>query len=182
MRCPYCGLDDDRVIDSRSAEEGDAVRRRRACRACGQRFSTYERVEQPVLRVRKRSGDLELFDRDKVASGILRATKNLEIEPGAVRRAVARVEGHLREHHRQEVSSEEVGLEVLLALRELHEVAYLRFASVYKSFTRTEDFERELATLGTQAHAADAPATGAAGHDAPPPEGDPPSPGSPDEA
>ncbi len=172
MRCPYCGLDEDRVIDSRSAEDGGAVRRRRACRACGQRFSTYERVEQPVLRVRKRSGDLELFDRDKVATGILRATKNLEIEPSAVRRAVARVEGHLRDSHRHEVPSEEVGLEVLLALRELHEVAYLRFASVYKSFTRTEDFERELATLGTQEPAADAPATGGAGHDDADPDGD----------
>ncbi|MGM0818012.1 MAG: transcriptional regulator NrdR [Actinomycetota bacterium] len=170
MRCPYCGLDDDRVIDSRSAEEGDAVRRRRACRACGQRFSTYERVEQPVLRVRKRSGDLELFDRDKVASGILRATKNLEIEPSAVRRAVARVEGSLRDHHRHEVPSEEVGLEVLLALRELHEVAYVRFASVYKSFTRTEDFERELATLGSQEPGADAPDVGETARDDPPAE------------
>ena len=150
MRCPYCEVDEDRVIDSRTAEEGDAIRRRRACLVCGQRFSTYERVEQAPLQVRKRSGDLEPFDRDKVAKGMVRATKNLMLEPGAVRRAVARVEGRLRDQHRRHVSSEDVGAAVLDALSDLHEVAYLRFASVYKSFTSPEDFHRELAHLETR--------------------------------
>ncbi|QBI21293.1 transcriptional repressor NrdR [Egibacter rhizosphaerae] len=147
MRCPYCATDDDRVIDSRAA--GEAIRRRRACNSCGQRFSTYERVEQTPLRVRKRSGDVEAFDRDKVAKGIARATTNLPLEPGAVRRAVARVEGRLRDSGRREVTSDVVGGEVLAALRELHDVAYMRFASVYKSFTSPEDFHRELASLST---------------------------------
>ena len=147
MRCPYCDTDEDRVIDSRSAQDGHAIRRRRACLACGQRFSTYERVEQAPLLVRKRSGSVEPFDSEKVAKGMARATKNLALEPGAVRRAVAGVEGRLREQHRREVDSETVGAAVLDALRTLHEVAYLRFASVYKSFTRTEDFQRELAAL-----------------------------------
>ena len=147
VRCPYCEVDRDRVIDSRAAEEGQAIRRRRACLTCGQRFSTYERVEQVPLQVRKRSGDTEPFDRDKVATGIVRATKNLALEPGAVRRAVARVEGRMRDKHRRVVDSEDVGAAVLDALSDLHEVAYLRFASVYKSFTTPDDFHRELARL-----------------------------------
>ncbi len=147
MRCPYCDSDEDRVVDSRASDEGESIRRRRACRSCGQRFSTYERVEQSTLRVRKRSGALEPFDRDKVAKGIARATKNLALEPGAVRRASAQVEGRLRERNRREVTSTQVGAEVLVALRDLHEVAYLRFASVYKNFTTPQDFQRELATL-----------------------------------
>lgn len=150
MRCPYCDADDDRVIDSRSTDEGQAIRRRRTCGSCGQRFSTYERVEHAPLRVRKRSGTLEPFEREKVAKGIARATKNLPLEPGAVRRAAARVEGRLRERNRREVSSQEVGAEVLDALRDLNEVAYVRFASVYKSFTSPADFQRELERLAAE--------------------------------
>ena len=148
MRCPYCEVDEDRVIDSRAADEGQSIRRRRECVACGQRFSTYERVEQVPLQVRKRSGDAEPFDREKVAKGIVRATKNLALEPGAVRRAVARVEGRMRDQHRRIIDSEDVGAAVLDALADLDEVAYLRFASVYKSFTSPQDFHRELARLG----------------------------------
>lgn len=147
MRCPYCDVDDDRVIDSRSADAGDAIRRRRECLSCNQRFSTYERVEQAPLQVRKRGGTTEPFDREKVAKGISRATKNLALEPGAIRRAVAKVEGRLRDTNRRQITSEQVGSEVLAALRELHDVAYVRFASVYKSFTTPEDFQRELEGL-----------------------------------
>lgn len=147
MRCPYCGLDRDRVLDSRKAESGASVRRRRVCRACHQRFTTFERVEQPALRVRKRDGSVEPFDRAKVETGISRAATNLALEQGALRRAGARVEGRLREGHRGEVRSAEVGEAVLAALRELHPVAYLRFVSVYEGFTATEDFLRELAEL-----------------------------------
>ena len=135
------------MIDSRATEAGEAVRRRRACNGCGERFSTYERVEPAPLRVRKRSGRLEPFDRDKVAAGMARATTNLPLDPRAVPRAVARVEGRLRERGRREVDSGVVGAEVLAALRDLHEVAYVRFASVYKGFTSPDDFHRELATL-----------------------------------
>src|SRR5690606_13009440 len=127
--------------------EGDAIRRRRECLACQQRFSTYERAEQAPLLIRKRSGSTEPFDRDKVLSGIVRATKNLPLEPNAVRRAVARVEARLRSTGRRELPSEAVGAEVLDALRDLDPVAYVRFASVYKGFTSPEDFVRELASL-----------------------------------
>lgn len=147
MRCPYCGTDDDRVVDSRSAEDGGAVRRRRECRACSQRFSTYERAEQPALTVRKRSGEVEPFSRDKVAAGMHKATKNLPVEAGAVHRAVARVEARVRGLGQREVPSDMVGAEVMEALRELDPVAYVRFASVYKGFTSTEDFARELAAM-----------------------------------
>lgn len=147
MRCPYCGVDDDRVVDSRPSEDGEAIRRRRECRSCRQRFSTYERSEQPAVAVRKRNGIAEPFARDKVQAGMAKAAKNLDIEPDAIRRAVARVEAHVRGLNRREVPSEVVGAEVLAALRELDPVAYMRFASVYKGFTSPEDFRRELATL-----------------------------------
>jgi transcriptional repressor NrdR len=147
VRCPYCTADDDRVIDSRAAEEGAAVRRRRECRACQQRFSTYERAEQLALTVRKRDGETEPFDRDKMVAGIDKATKNLPVPEDAVRRAVARVEARVRALGKREVGSETIGAEVLAALRDLDPVAYVRFASVYKGFTTAEDFRRELASL-----------------------------------
>ncbi|MEX0657800.1 MAG: transcriptional regulator NrdR [Egibacteraceae bacterium] len=147
MRCPYCGTDDDRVVDSRAAEDGAAVRRRRQCRACAQRFSTFERAEQPPLSVRKRDGLVEPFSREKVAAGMGKATKNLPVDAAAVRRSVARVEARVRATGAREVASETVGAEVMAALRELDPVAYVRFASVYKGFTSTEDFARELAAL-----------------------------------
>lgn len=160
MRCPYCEADEDRVIDSRATEDGEAIRRRRECLSCAQRFSTYERVEQAPLLVRKRGGTVEPFDREKVAKGIARAAKNLTLEPGAVRRAAAQVEGRLREEHRRQVASEQVGAQVLEALRELHDVAYLRFASVYKGFTSPDDFQRELERLEQEAEGSAAAADG----------------------
>ena len=151
MRCPYCAVDDDKVVDSRAADDGAAIRRRRECLACGQRFSTYERTEQTVVSVRKRDGSVEPFDRDKVRAGIDKATKNLAVTADATRRAVAAVEARVRGLGRREVPSEVVGAEVLAALRQLDAVAYMRFASVYKGFTSPQDFARELAALeGTE--------------------------------
>jgi transcriptional repressor NrdR len=147
VRCPYCSRDDDRVVDSRAAEDGAAVRRRRECRACGQRFSTYERAERAPLMVRKRSGESEPYDRGKVLAGIEKATKNLALDADAARRAAAAVEARLRGLGLREVASEAVGTEVLAVLRDLDPVAYMRFASVYKGFTSPEDFRRELAVL-----------------------------------
>jgi transcriptional repressor NrdR len=151
VRCPYCAADDDRVVDSRAAEDGAAIRRRRACRACGQRFSTYERQEQTPLAVRKRNGSTEPFSREKVVAGISRATKNSAVDPEAVRRAAAQVEARVRATGRREVGSDTIGTEVLDALRALDPVAYVRFVSVYRGFTSPEDFVRELATLEKQA-------------------------------
>ena len=147
MRCPYCQADDDRVVDSRSADAGVAIRRRRECRACGQRFSTYERAEQIGVLIRKRSGIAEPFDVAKVRSGIEKATKNLPVPLGAVDAAVAAVEARVRNSGRRAIPSTELGAEVLAELRKLDPVAYMRFASVYKGFTSPDDFTRELASL-----------------------------------
>jgi transcriptional repressor NrdR len=147
VRCPYCQIDDDRVVDSRAAEAGAAIRRRRQCNSCGQRFSTYERAEQIGVLIRKRSGIAEPFDVAKVRAGIQKATKNLPVDPAAVEAAVEAVEAGVRSSGRREIPSKEVGAEVLAALRQLDHVAYMRFASVYKGFTSPEDFTRELAAL-----------------------------------
>jgi transcriptional repressor NrdR len=147
VRCPYCQADDDRVVDSRAAEAGAAIRRRRECRACGQRFSTYERIEQAAVLIRKRSGIAEPFDVAKVRAGIEKATKNLPVSDQAVDEAVAAVDHRVRAAGKREIPSKDVGAEVLAALRELDHVAYMRFASVYKGFTSPDDFARELATL-----------------------------------
>ncbi len=147
MRCPYCQSDDDRVVDSRAAEAGAAIRRRRACKGCGQRFSTYERIEQSGVLVRKRSGIAEPFDKAKLRAGIEKATKNLPVTADQVRDAVSAVDHRVRASGKREINSKAVGAEVLAALRELDTVAYMRFASVYKGFTSPEDFTRELASL-----------------------------------
>jgi len=147
VRCPSCGVDEDRVVDSRAAEGGAAIRRRRECLRCGERFSTVERAEFQGLSVRKRGGGLEPFARDKLAAGIRKAAANLNLEPEVVEDVIAGIEARLFRLGRREVQSDLVGTEVLESLRALHPVAYLRFASVYKGFTDTEDFRRELANL-----------------------------------
>jgi transcriptional repressor NrdR len=150
VRCPSCGADDDRVVDSRPSTGGDAIRRRRECRSCGLRFTTFERVELPELLVRKRSGVVAPFDRTKVLDGMARAAKG-RIDPETLETAAKQVEFALREPPAREVSSEQVGLQVLVQLRELDQVAYMRFASVYKDFQAPEDFEQELSRLRKEA-------------------------------
>lgn len=147
MRCPYCSAEDDRVIDSRRAEDGRAVRRRRECATCTHRFSTTERSEHAPLIVVKRDGRREPFAPEKLLSGVRKATKNLELSQDAIRLAVADIEAELRETSRVEIDSERIGQTMLGALKELHEVAYMRFASVYKGFTSQDDFRRELESL-----------------------------------
>ena len=146
MRCPWCGADDDRVVDSRPADGGSAIRRRRQCASCGRRYSTYERIEDVGLLVRKRDDSGDPFRREKVTAGILKATKNRPVSEFQVEELVDRVEERLRRKG-PEVTSQQVGIEVLDQLRKLDEVAYLRFASVYKDFQEITDFERELGTL-----------------------------------
>ncbi len=145
VRCPYCREDDDKVVDSRVADEGDAIRRRRECLGCGRRFTTYERVDALPLLVAKRSGTKEPFDRAKLAHGIAQAVGGRPIE-GAVDSIAGEIEDQMREMG-PEVPSETVGLAVLERLRALDPVAYLRFASVYKDFEDVADFEQELAGL-----------------------------------
>lgn len=146
MRCPYCREDDDKVVDSRVADEGAAIRRRRECGACGRRFTTYERLEPLPFLVVKRSGVKEPFDAAKLAGGIARAVAGRPIPAGAVDAMVADLEDQLRQLG-PEVPSDAVGLAVLERLRALDPVSYLRFASVYKDFTEVADFEREVVML-----------------------------------
>ena len=146
MRCPWCSHRDDKVVDSRAAEGGAAIRRRRECLRCGRRFTTYERLEPAGLVVVKRDGSKEPFDRTKVIQGVGRAIKNRPVTDERVAALAAAVEDKLRRRGRV-VTSQEVGLETLALLRQLDQVAYVRFASVYKDFQEVTDFERELGLL-----------------------------------
>ena len=148
MRCPACGHLRDRVVDSRQTEDGRSIRRRRECETCGGRFTTFERIETAMVQVRKRNGDVEPFDASKVAAGVSAACKSRPVDPGQIAVLVADVEDALRSLGK-EVTSDEVGLEVLLRLRALDEVAAVRFASVYKGFDTISDFEREIRLLQT---------------------------------
>ncbi|MDE3008664.1 MAG: transcriptional regulator NrdR [Acidobacteriota bacterium] len=146
MRCPFCTADDDRVVDSRLAEDGVAIRRRRECAACGQRFTTYERIEEAGLFIVKRSGEREPFDRVKILNGVRAAAKNRPVDDEALAQLVVKVEESMRLLGR-DVTSEEVGVATLDALRDVDDVAYVRFASVYKGFEGTDDFAREIGML-----------------------------------
>ena len=150
MQCPQCGDDRDRVVDSRRAENGAAVRRRRECLTCATRFSTVERGERARLVVRKRSGRGEPFDQAKLRSGMAKAT-NLPLGHPALREATREVEDAVHTSGHGEVSSDEIGEAVLAALRRLDPVAYLRFASVYRRFATLQDFRDELALLDDDA-------------------------------
>ena len=138
------------MVDSRSADDGSAIRRRRECLACGQRFTTYERLEEVPFVVAKRSGQRQPFDRAKVAAGIGAAAKNRPVTAQAIEAIAADVEESLRMAG-SEVTSEQVGMAVLERLRAVDEVVYLRFASVYKDFSAAGDFEREAGLLKSTA-------------------------------
>ena len=146
MRCPFCSADDDRVVDSRLAEDGVAIRRRRECAACNQRFTTFERIEEAGLYVVKRSGDREPFDREKILRGVRAAAKNRPVDEDALEAVVTSVDESMRLLNR-DVPSEEIGMAALESLRDVDDVAYVRFASVYKGFEGTEDFAREIGML-----------------------------------
>ena len=144
MRCPYCRCADSRVVDSREANEGDAIRRRRSCPQCGRRFTT---VEETSLVVVKRSGVTEPFSRDKVIVGVRRACQGRPVGADQLAVLAHKVEEAVRATGCAEIPSHEVGLAILGPLRELDEVAYLRFASVYRAFESIEDFEAEIRAL-----------------------------------
>lgn len=146
MRCPWCSADEDRVVDSRPADAGDAIRRRRECLSCTRRFTTYERVEDVGLLVLKRDGTKVPYQRQKLAAGLFKALTNRPIAPTAVDAMVDRIEARLRRKG-PVVRSQQIGVEVLAALRRTDEIAYMRFASVYKDFQEITDFERELDLL-----------------------------------
>jgi transcriptional repressor NrdR len=146
VRCPWCSVDDDRVVDSRLADDGAAIRRRRECLGCGRRFTTFERVDEVPLWVVKRSGQREPFDREKVIAGVRAATKNRPVTDDQLNDLAQEVEDRLRTEG-AEPTSQQVGVAVLEQLRTLDEVAYVRFASVYKGFEDLGDFQREVGLL-----------------------------------
>ena len=144
MYCPYCRHQDSRVIDSRASDDGAAIRRRRACPACGRRFTTQETV---ILTVAKRSGVTEPFNRDKIVGGVRRACQGRPVTGDQLQLLAQQVEEVIRSRGCGEIASHEVGLAILGPLRDLDEVAYLRFASVYRSFESLADFEAEITAL-----------------------------------
>ena len=146
MRCPYCRADDDKVVDSRPADDGAVVRRRRVCLGCGQRFTTHERIDEVALLVRKRSGLREPFDAAKLRAGLERAVHGSAVDREAVALLALEIEEEARAAG-PEVSSEWIGRVVLERLRVLDAVSYVRFASVYKGFEGIADFEREFVEL-----------------------------------
>ncbi len=146
MRCPSCSGLDDKVVDSRTADDGAAIRRRRECLGCGRRFTTYERVEEAPLVVVKRSGQRTPFERSRIVAGVRAAAKNRPVGTEALAALGAEVEELVRLEG-PEVSTERIGRAVLDRLRQLDEVAYLRFVSVYKGFEDLTDFEREVVLL-----------------------------------
>jgi transcriptional repressor NrdR len=147
MRCPYCGHLEDRVVDSRDAQEGLATRRRRECLGCARRYTTYERVEDVVPQVVKKDGRREAFDRRKIVEGLLRACQKRPISREQIDDLVSSVERRVQEFGEREVASHVLGEAVMERLRELDQVAYVRFASVYRAFEDVGEFMSELEGL-----------------------------------
>ncbi len=147
MKCPFCGSIQDKVIDSRASKEGDVIRRRRKCLKCEQRFTSYERVEDPLPMVVKKDGRREFFDRHKILSGLKKACEKRPIPITQVEEIVNVLEKKMVAHGAKEVQSSWIGEEIMASLKELDKVAYVRFASVYRQFKDINDLVREVKTL-----------------------------------
>jgi transcriptional repressor NrdR len=147
MRCPKCGCQDDKVIDSRSSREGATIRRRRQCIACGFRFTTYEEVERAGLMVLKRDGRREEFSKDKLMSGLKKACQKRPISPKTIEDVVERIVNEVTDKYEREVPAEAIGKLVMEGLRQMDDVAYVRFASVYRRFQEATDFVHEVNKL-----------------------------------
>ncbi len=144
MRCPFCSEPDTKVIDSRLANEGDSVRRRRECQSCSERFTTFETAELVMPRIVKRDGTRMPFDEEKLRSGIMRALEKRPVQLDAIEAAINRIKYNLRATGDREVKSRQLGEWVMDELRDLDEVAYVRFASVYRSFQDVNAFREEI--------------------------------------
>jgi len=147
MRCPYCAENDNRVVDSRLSKDGQAIRRRRECNACGRRFTTYEKVEEVLPMVIKRDGRREAFDREKILGGITRACQKRPVSADQIRDFVDSLETYFQELGRREIPSSAIGEKVIAKLKDWDEVAYVRFASVYRKFQDVTDFMKEVTEL-----------------------------------
>src|SRR4051812_11649071 len=150
MYCPFCTHKDSRVVESRLTSENSSVRRRRECESCGKRFTTYERVEVIQLLVVKRSGDREPYIREKLRAGVTRACTKTPVSAEEIDELVESIENELATEAKREVSSVQLGEMTLSRLRNLNQIAYVRFASVYRQFTSIKDFISELETLQTE--------------------------------
>lgn len=155
MRCPFCGEPDTKVIDSRLANEGDSVRRRRECVTCGERFTTFETAELVMPRIVKRDGTRVPFDEEKLRSGIMRALEKRPVQLEASEAAIHRIKHKLRATGDREVNSRQLGEWVMDELRELDEVAYVRFASVYRSFQDVNAFREEIERMQSETSSAE---------------------------
>ncbi len=150
MHCPFCGANDTRVTDSRLVAEGDQVRRRRQCAACGERFTTYETAELVMPRVIKSDGTREVFDEAKLRAGMLRALEKRPVSAESIEAAVERIRQNLRARGEREIHARDIGEEVMQALKRLDQVAYIRFASVYRSFQDIDEFRAEIDRLAQE--------------------------------
>ena len=149
MKCPYCENDGTKVIDSRHTEEGHVIRRRRECEKCGKRFTTYEKVEEMVIMVVKKDGSRQAFDRNKIMNGILKSCEKRPVAVADMEKIVSEIERGLSNMMEKEVKSSFIGELVMDKLKELDEVAYVRFASVYRQFTDINTFMKEIEKLAS---------------------------------
>ncbi|MGE5395955.1 MAG: transcriptional regulator NrdR [Chitinophagales bacterium] len=150
MKCPHCQQPESRVLDSRTSDDGSVIRRRRECIICKRRFTTYERIEDRPLLVVKREGNREVFNRDKLIRGITKATEKRLVSSDTIESTVAEIEKELKDEFDREVSSQEIGEKVMDRLRFIDEVAYVRFASVYRQFTDVDGFVKTVQQLKNQ--------------------------------
>lgn len=150
MRCPFCRADNDRVIDSRAGDDGGSIRRRRECLACRRRFTTYERIERQLLTVVKKQGERDPFDRDKLTRGLAKACWKRPVTAEDIEAVVAALEAELFGSYESEVSSRVIGERLMELLKELDQVAYVRFASVYREFKDARDFADQLEPILAQ--------------------------------
>lgn len=147
MICPFCSHDGTKVVDKREGDSGKTTRRRRECQKCGRRFTTFERVETLDLLVVKKDGKREPFDRVKLRAGIIKSCEKRPVSAADIEKVIDEIEAELRKNGQTEVSSKKIGNLVIKKLKKLDEVAYIRFASVYRQFTDISDFEKELSKL-----------------------------------
>jgi len=147
MKCPFCGESEDKVIDSRSSKDGNEIRRRRECLECARRFTTYERIEEIPIMIIKKDGRREVFSHDKVRKGLQMACQKLDISMNTIDSYVDELERDLRETGEKEIGSHRIGEKVMAKLHELNDIAYVRFASVYREFKDVNDFVSELKSL-----------------------------------
>ncbi len=144
MKCPYCGSLEEKVVDSREGKEGEVIRRRRQCQQCRRRFTTYERIDEIQFMVVKRDGRREPFDRNKVRSGLVKATQKRPVSVAQLDAILDEIEGRLPEKEDREIASAEIGELIMERLHDLDEVAYVRFASVYRQFNAVDQFVEEV--------------------------------------